>query len=568
MEDRRDEMGGGLLNIVAVGEANAFLTGNPTKTFFKIGYSKHTNFGLQKFRLDFEGQRDLRLTDDATFTFKIKRYADLLLDAFLVVTLPDIYSPLFQPCARTGDQWGAYEFRWIRHLGTQLVRRLEIFSGSLRLQSVSGAYLQASIERDFSREKRELAEHMTGHVPELFDPANAESRVGVYPHAYTAGAPGERAEPSIRGRRLYVPLHAWFSLNTRCALPLVAAPFADLNIQVTLRPVQELFQIRDVFDFANGFPYVQPDFNQEHMRLYRFLQSPPAEVRSGGDGYAVTSATAAWNADVHLMCTYVFLADEERQLFASESQSYLLRDVAEYDFLNVVGTKRIALPSHGMVASWMFFLQRNDANTRNEWANYTNWAYALTKPQNVVFPPLTPAGPSAGAGTCSPAFQPDGQGTGFMLTGPFCAYNHKPILETMAVVFDGKFRENVLEAGVFAFLEKYSRTAGGGGGGGGGEGLYCYNFCLHTSPLQYQPSGAVNLSKFRTVELELTTFLPPLSGSGGAQTDVVCINAMPVGLVDKPSWMLYEYGYNVHVMEERHNVLSFVNGHCALQFAL
>ena len=61
---------------------------------------------------------------------------------------------------------------------------------------------------------------------------------------------------------------------------------------------------------------------------------------------------------------------------------------------------------------------------------------------------------------------------------------------------------------------------------------------------------------------------PPLSGSGGAQTDVVCINAAPVGLVDKPSWMLYEYGYTVHVMEERHTVLSFVNGHCALQFAL
>ena len=55
-------MPGGLLNIISVGNANLFLTGNPSKTFFKVTYSKYTNFGLQKFRLDFDGQRELRLT--------------------------------------------------------------------------------------------------------------------------------------------------------------------------------------------------------------------------------------------------------------------------------------------------------------------------------------------------------------------------------------------------------------------------------------------------------------------------------------------------------------------------
>ena len=53
-------MAGGLLNIISVGTNNAFLTGNPTKTFFKVVYSKYTNFGLQKFRVDYDGQRELR----------------------------------------------------------------------------------------------------------------------------------------------------------------------------------------------------------------------------------------------------------------------------------------------------------------------------------------------------------------------------------------------------------------------------------------------------------------------------------------------------------------------------
>lgn len=55
-------MAGGVLNLIAIGNANVFLTGDPTKTFFRVAYSKYTNFGLQKFRIDYSGTRDLRLT--------------------------------------------------------------------------------------------------------------------------------------------------------------------------------------------------------------------------------------------------------------------------------------------------------------------------------------------------------------------------------------------------------------------------------------------------------------------------------------------------------------------------
>ena len=90
-------MAGGLLNIVAVGNNNLILTGNPSKTFFKVTYSKYTNFGLQKFRIDYSGLRELRLTEPSVFSFKIPRYADLLMDTYLVVTLPDIWSPVYPP---------------------------------------------------------------------------------------------------------------------------------------------------------------------------------------------------------------------------------------------------------------------------------------------------------------------------------------------------------------------------------------------------------------------------------------------------------------------------------------
>ena len=102
-------MGGGLLNIISYGNQNIILNGNPSKTFFKTVYAKYTNFGLQKFRIDFEGQRDLKLNEDTHLTFKLPRHGELLMDAFLVLNLPDIWSPMVPP-SNNRDCWKPYEF--------------------------------------------------------------------------------------------------------------------------------------------------------------------------------------------------------------------------------------------------------------------------------------------------------------------------------------------------------------------------------------------------------------------------------------------------------------------------
>ena len=87
-------MPGGLLNLVSYGNMNIILNGNPSKTFFKTTYAKYTNFGLQKFRIDFDGLRTLRLAEDSHYSFKVPRYADLFMDTYFVITLPTIWSPI------------------------------------------------------------------------------------------------------------------------------------------------------------------------------------------------------------------------------------------------------------------------------------------------------------------------------------------------------------------------------------------------------------------------------------------------------------------------------------------
>ena len=72
-------MAGGLLNIISEGTDN-ILTGNPTMSFWNFTYESHTNFGLQQFRVDYNGSPAIQMNDESSFTFKIPRYAELLVD--------------------------------------------------------------------------------------------------------------------------------------------------------------------------------------------------------------------------------------------------------------------------------------------------------------------------------------------------------------------------------------------------------------------------------------------------------------------------------------------------------
>jgi len=563
-------MSGGLIQLVSASNQDIVLTGNPSKTFFKSTYHKYTNFSLQKFRLDFEGSRTLRLSEESTFTFKVKRYGDLLMDCYLSVELPNIWSPIFPPqtddtsTANNTGAWIPYEFRWIENIGAQMISKITITCGNQTLQEFSGAYLLAMVQRDFSAEKKALFDKMTGNVPELNDPANSGTRVNAYPNAYYTSDPAG-AEPSIRGRTLYIPLNAWFTLKSQMAFPLVALQYNELQIHVTMRPIQELFQIRDVMDSDNNYPYIAPNFNQYYMQFYRFLQTPP-DVALGVNSY--TDTRTLWNADVHLNCTYCFLSNAESRIFALNEQKYLFKQARENVFYNVTGPNKVQLDSMGMISSYTFYLQRSDANLRNEWSNYTNWPYNylpydLTPASTSGTYEITRTNPDGTTTTVyiGPGVNANGKLTGWMLTGNYNLENEKNILISMALMLDGSYRENAQPVGVYNYIEKYTRTAGNAP-----DGLYVYNFCMNSSQSDLQPSGAINMSRFTTIEFEINTIVPSLDPY--AQSLTICDpeTGNIIG-INKPTWRIYDYNFNLVVFEERINMVTFVGGNCGLMYA-
>jgi len=555
------------MNLVSVGQQNIVLNGNPSKTFFKSTYAHYTNFGLQKFRVDFEGSKTLRLSEESTFTFKIPRYADLLMDCYLSVALPSIWSPIMPPQQdATTQEWAPYEFKWIENLGAKMISKISITCGNYTLQEYSGDYLLSAVQRDFSTDKKELFDVMSGNTKEINDPANAGSRVNSYPNAfYTDALAGP--EPSIRGRILYIPLNSWFGLKSQMAFPLTSLQYNELHIVVTMRPVNELFQIRDVFDYTYNYPYIAPNFNTWYMQFYRFLQPPP-DIDLCITSY--TDTRTLWNADVHLNCTYGFLSNDEERLFAMEEQKYLIKQVHEQIFYNVTGPNKVELDSLGMVSNWMFYFQRSDANLRNEWSNYSNWPYNYM-PLDVVQAPAsgnyliyrsdasTP--PILIPTYIGPGVNPDGNQTGLLITSNYSPENDKQILIGMGILLDGSYRENIQPAGVYNYIEKYTRTSGNAP-----PGLYCYNFSIHSNNSNLQPSGAINMNRFTQIELEFTTVIPPLDPL--AQSLTICdpVTKQVIG-VNKPTWRIYDYNFNLMLFEERINIVHFIGGNVGLMYA-
>ena len=544
-------MTGGLMNLTAAGNENIVIHGNPKKTFFKATFKKHTNFGLQRFRIDFEGNRVLNYTTPTVLDFKIPRYAEMLYDTYVCVTLPHIYSPLlYKGENELGRNLIPYEFRWIDELGTNMIQEVEIYAGGTTLAKYSGEYLSCVKERDFTGAKKDLWNRMTGNIPEVNDPANANGNINVYPNAMYIDESG--VEPSIRSRKIYIPLDAFFCESSKMALPLVALQYQEVSIRLTFRPTFQLYTLNNIADIQNDtcISYrIAPNPNDLDNQLWRFLQAPQ-DVAASQELYNQTRND--WNSDVHLIGTYIFLGQEERRMMAQNSHTILLKQVKEYDFLGQAGSKIIEMESRDLLSGYMFRFRRSDALLRNEWSNYTNWAYRNVQPQELTedLPLLE------GNEIPNP--------NNFHITGSIGTYAHnqKDILSEIGILMGGVYREKMLDSGVYNYIEKYMRSTGGAK-----DGLYVYQFGLNSNKREYQPSGAMNVNRFAEVNLEYNTIEPPFNPMGALVEYICDASSNPIGF-RKNTGSLNSYNFDMRVFEERYNVLVIKSGRAGLMMSV
>jgi len=305
---------------------------------------------------------------------------------------------------------------------------------------------------------------------------------------------------------------------------------------------------------------MRPNKNILDHEMWRFLQ-PPKDI------YAKTSLynknINSWAANPHLMATYVFLGQQERRIMAAQEHKILIKQVYEYNFLDVNGSRIVEIESKDMVSNYMWRFRRSDAYLRNEWSNYTNWPYNNIIPQSLqnFFEPAMP-NPSnfyitGNIGNEELALAAASEGRVFTQH----PINLKEIMIDLGITMDGVYRETVLPSGVFEYMEKYMRSTGGGK-----DGLYLYNFCLDSNRRVYQPSGAMNINKFKKVFFEFNTIEPPLDISGSNIEYICDLCGNAVGF-RKTVAQLNQYSYDLKIFEERYNIMVLQGGRVGLMHA-
>jgi len=548
-------MPGGLLPLVAYGSQNIVVNGNPQMTYFAKAFLRHTHFSSEPIQVPLTGPNSLQMDAPILLTAKIPRNADLIRDMVLRVTLPDIYSKVYQDESGNLTQVPC-EFQWVRQIGVRMIQSLVITIGGSKIQEFTDEWIATRALLDQTNTQYAKWSWMVGDVPELFDPANGiyADLSGTYPNVvqWTTAPGGQQTNaPSIPGRELRVPLGLWFSDAISEALPLVSLQFHEVEIQLTLRPIRDLYTILDPSGVRlryglQSLPYIPSDQYTAIWNPSLYGPLPPTLnnlTKSYTNPYGsmknfltdfgtAPPAYDGWPLNASLETTYIYLTEEERRRVASSPLQYLVRQMQPFYFDSISARDLYTLDVHNLVNRIVWILRRNDATTfRNDWTNLTNWMYTTGTSRPTVLP-LTGQTVPAGVGR-----------SGLYLPGL-----QRQIMTRARMLGNGNEIFAIQSEPYFSDYQIW-RTQQGGGSPFELNGLktqttlwpvHTYSFALNGSDAS-QPSGTINTSRFNTFQLDLD------------------VEPIPTGAF---------YQYQLAVFVETYNFVEFRSGMAGLKYAI
>ena len=355
-------MAGGLMQLVAYGAQDLYLSGNPQMTFFKSVYMRYTNFSMEYIRQDFDKKPNLNTTTPTTYTAKIGRNGDLIGDIYVVIDLPNIFSTDID------------NFEWTKDIGHVMIKSAELLIGGQIIDKQYGIWM--NIWNEITPFNPSSFKRMVGRVESLTNPFPYYGSIDQGVQTIEDPLPGQIVYPSIPARRLYVPLEFWFCKNPGLFLPLIALQYNEVSIKIEFRPLNELFKI--------GSPPVSPAklFNNpatpgegktNYEELFTLLNGEWGEDNIFWRYVNGTADPGVWGQNIYLDINYIFLDDEERRKFALSNHSYLIKQVQSRTFNGLSGTERVKLELQHPISEMMWVFRRDDVSQNNNWTNYTNF---------------------------------------------------------------------------------------------------------------------------------------------------------------------------------------------------
>ena len=523
-------MGGALMQLVAYGAQDVFLTGTPEITFWKVSYRRHTNFAMESIEQTFSGQADF----GRRVTCTISRNGDLAYRTYLQVTLPEINQTMKNA---TGAQ-GVYA-RWMDFIGEQLVAQVEVEIGGQRIDRQYGDWMHIWNQVTLTSEQQRGYFKMIGNTTQLTyitDPAFA----GVSGPCAASGAPTQVCAPrnALPETTLYVPLQFWFCRNPGLAIPLIALQYHEVKINLDLRPIGECLWAVNSIGASSGTVTVTTAYQQ--------------------------SLVAA-----SLYVDYIFLDTDERRKMAQNPHEYL------FEQLQFTGDESVGSSSNKIKLNFnhpckeLVWVVQPDANVdycssliagntlyKTLGAQPFNYTDSIDALPNAIhaFGSQDSVGASTGAfinsaglfeqaggvdlaasvggtwtgtGASTGGFEAGGVGTaaGLSDAGTFVlaesaldmhCWGENPVV-TAKLQLNGQDRFSEREGSYFDVVQPFQHHTRAPD-----TGINVYSFALR--PEEHQPSGTCNFSRIDNAVLQLVLSSPTVSGTSTAKVRVYAVN--------------------------------------------
>ena len=290
-------MGGGLMQLVAYGAQDIYLTGNPQITFFKVVYRRHTNFSMEHIQQTFKGTPGANARVVAT----ISRNGDLVHDCYLK----------FATSALSGINYNP---------GHSIINNIECEIGGQLIDRQYGHWMEAHAElvEDKFLSTTENYNMNSIHI----DAVTPTDKMPGSAFQVAAGAGGTYFQNASGGTNgfFYVPLRFWFNRHVGLSLPLIALQYHEVNINVT-------FSSSTAYAIVSGSPelwanYIYLDTDERRRFAQVSHEYLIEQVQLQEFNKTTTSLTCKLNFN-HPVKELVWVCDDPSNLWGSTLASSL-----------------------------------------------------------------------------------------------------------------------------------------------------------------------------------------------------------------------------------------------------
>jgi hypothetical protein len=306
-------MPGALIQLVAYGAQDVYLTGNPQRTLWKVVYRQCTNFAIESIEQIFNGRANF----GDYIQCQIGRNGDMIFSTYLVATLPEIDACWTDDISGQDANWA----RWVDYPGENLIDYVEIEVGGQRIDRQYGEWMHIWNQLTLTNEKREGYYKMIGHTTDLTYltmggayKGGRRSCCDKYCNDVSGGVPCNTCafKCNLPETTLFIPLQFWYCRNPGLALPLVALQYHVVKINIQLRDLDCLLWAVDALNDGSG-----------NILLGNGECGTSLQTKRGAYDKSLVSCS--------LFIDYIFLDTNERRYMAQESHEYLIEQVQYND---------------------------------------------------------------------------------------------------------------------------------------------------------------------------------------------------------------------------------------------